>query len=485
MYIFIILHVFSFSFYKILVVRIRIRVNKKSFVNFIILFNMNILLFILLTLIYCLSYTHAKTRPASEIARVPPRGFSSWVTFRLYPNETLVKEIADVMNSSGLLSIGGYDILWIDDGWSECLSFESNGKCIEPAPRDNNGKIVPSATKFPNGMLALSNYVHSKGLKLGIYTAVSARTCGGYIGSLYNEVIDADTFINDWQLDAVKSDTCNTDCPIHTGCIQNSTYIMWNALDTLTERPIIYYIDSGNPTSPQRVYNPLNYHVSDLEAIYKLAINYKELVWNWAGISNTTVGVHAHMFKSWFDREDNWYSVLDNLHNQIRIAEYQTCGTFNMPDYLTIGMGGQSQEQYMAQFAAWVVLGAPLFISNDIRNMDNWTLNILTNTEALAINSDSLCIQGSQAMNFDATETWIKPLNDTSFAVAIINKDPIQTLNVTVSFESGGAFFPAAFLSAQVRDIFMKSNFSSISMNNFTVAIPPLGGRLYKVIPLS
>lgn len=440
--------------------------------------------FILSFLLSFFLFTYAKTKPPESIARVPPRGFSSWVTFRLYPNETLVKQVADAMNSSGLL-LAGYDILWIDDGWSECESFEPNGKCIQPAPRDSKGKIVPSATKFPSGMLNLANYVHDKGLKLGIYTAVSSRSCGGYIGSLYNEVIDADTFVNDWQLDALKSDTCDTDCPIHTGCIQNSTYVMWNALDTLTDRPIIYYIDSGNPTSPQRVYNPLNFHVTDPEAIYKLAINYTELVWNWAGFPNTNLGPHAHMFKSWFDREDNWYSVLDNLHNQVRIAEYQRCGTFNMPDYLTLGMGGQTQEQYMAQFAAWIILGAPLFISNDVRSMDNWTLTMLTNPEALAINADPLCIQGSQAMNFDATETWIKPLNDTSFAVAIINKDPNQSINVTVGFGSGMAFFPAAFSSAQVRDIFQQQDFPSVSVNNFTVTIPSLGGRLYRVTPVS
>jgi alpha-galactosidase len=108
-----------------------------------------------------------------------------------------------------------------------------------------------NAEKFPAGFAPLSAYAHARSLKIGIYTAVSARTCGGYIGSLGYEAVDAASFVA-WGFDAVKHDTCGTDCGIHTGCLQNSTLAMFNALDAATPAPVLYYIDSGNPTPRTR-----------------------------------------------------------------------------------------------------------------------------------------------------------------------------------------------------------------------------------------
>lgn len=141
--------------------------------------------------------------------------------------------------------------------------------CLKPGPRDENNRIVPDPERFPSGMKALADYVHSKGLKIGIYTAVSATTCGGYMASLGYEAIDAQTFA-DWGFDFVKHDTCNTDCGIHDGCMQDSTMKMSQGLKA-SGRDIIYYIDGGNPTGGPRVANPTQTGVTNPEAITKLA----------------------------------------------------------------------------------------------------------------------------------------------------------------------------------------------------------------------
>ena len=138
-------------------------------------------------------------------------------------------------------------------------------------------------------------------------------------------------------------------------------------------------------------------------------------------------------------------SVLTNAHNQIRVAEYQRCGTFNNPDMLTVGMGGLHQGQYRAEVFLWAILGAPLILGNDIRKTDNFTLDLVTNPGVLAIDQDPQCIQGSLARAIGATETWIKPLHDGTFAVVLLNKaEDKQNATLYISRDyNWGDFYPA------------------------------------------
>eukprot|EP00047_Mylnosiga_fluctuans_P015312 m.45174 g.45174 ORF g.45174 m.45174 type:complete len:436 (-) comp5862_c0_seq2:55-1362(-) len=407
---------------------------------------------------------------------LPPMGWSTWNTFRFNISTTLIMQSADFMAKSALKT-AGYEYILIDDGWPACAQGGGLEKCQEPAPRDADGRIPIDQSKFPGGFKPLTDYVHSLGLKIGIYTAVSARTCGGYSGSLGHERVDAQSFA-DWGFDFVKHDTCNTDCPIHNGCIQNSTALMQASLNA-TGRPIVYYIDSGNPTSPQRTFNPHQHSVVSQEALQKLATSSQELVWVWA--KNT-----AHMFKSWFDSFDAWESMLTNSHNQIRVAEYQSCGRFNMPDMLTIGQGAQSLAEYRAQMAIWVVLGAPLIIGCDIRTIQNDTLALLTNREALAINQDPDCIQGSLARAPDATEVWTKPLHDGSFAVALLNKgktEAIATLQIGPEI-NGGDFFPATIQAAHIRDVFSGKDLG-VHYGEFNLLVGAHDAALLRVTPVA
>ena len=169
-----------------------------------------------------------------------------------------------------------------------------------------------------------------------------------------------------------------------------------------------------------------------LQSSISTQVRPEELVWYWT--ARWADGKGPHLLKSWFDRKDSWASVLTNVQNQIRTAEYQRCGHFHNPDMLTIGMGGQTEAEYRSQFFLYAVLGAPMIMGNDIRLMDNFTVSLVTQKEVLAVAQDSDCVMGSLARNSDATESWIKPLADGSFAVVLLNKGAM-TANATVIFD--------------------------------------------------
>lgn len=269
----------------------------------------------------------------------------------------------------------------------------------------------------------------------------------------------------------------------------------------------VYYLDSGNPTSPQRTFNPYYQGIpayakaSEIqqESILKLANRPEELAWVWAtewgrnsvvpdpedARGRLTDDKGPHMFKSWFDRQDTWFSALTNLHSQARVAEYQRCSQFHMPDMLTIGMGGQSESEYRAQFFLWSILGAPLVMGNDIRNMDDFTVNLVTSPEVLMVDQDKQCVQGSLVKAVGATETWIKPLSDGSFAVVLLNKGEALA-NGTVYMDEAGQqwgsgvdFFPAVFQKMAVRDLHARKDLG-VFTSMYTTAIPPKDALLLK-----
>ena len=180
----------------------------------------------------------------------------------------------------------------IDDGWTGCLRGGGDAPCEEPAPRGADGRIPINRTKFPEGFRPLTAYLRSLGLRAGIYTAVGARTCGGFVGSLGHEAVDAAAFA-EWGFEFVKHDTCDV-CGLHDRCIQNATARMHAALNA-TGIPIVYYIDAGNPTALQRVFNPHQHHVVDPSALDKLAVKPSELVWWYARDSAHMVRWRRHV----------------------------------------------------------------------------------------------------------------------------------------------------------------------------------------------
>lgn len=412
------------------------------------------------------------------VARTPPMGWSTWNTFRFDVSSSLIIKSADAMISSGLRN-AGYEYVLIDDGWPMCAEYNHrDGHCLVPYPRDSQGRIQVNTTKFPDGMAVLADYIHSKGMKLGIYTAVSETTCGGFTGSLHHEKIDAQTFA-DWGMDFVKMDTCGKGpygCGVHDGCMQNSTAAMRDGLNA-TGRPIVFYIDAGNPTSSQRTYNPYQYHVRP-EAMVKVASIPSQLVWEWGPST-------ANMWKHWFDIGDNWASTIDNLHNMARLEMYQTPGAFNTPDMLTVGQGAMTETQYRSQFFLWAVLGSPLILGNDVRSMDNFTIELLTSSEVLAVNQDKDCVQASLAHFEGATEVWVKPLSSRNFAAVLFNNGPEPanvTLEISSNYQGNGDFYPATFPSAHLRDIYAQKDLG-VYTDGYTALVQGYDAMILLVIP--
>ena len=248
-------------------------------------------------------------------APTPPMGATTWLSVEFHVNASILQTLGDLMVSSGLAR-AGYTILWLDDGWPSCSTFNADGGCSVPAPRDAAGAIVPDPVKFPAGITGVSAYLHARGLRLGIYTAPHATTCGGFSGSLTHEAVDAASFAA-WGVDAVKLDAgCQDDSSIHDGTLLASLARMRDGLNA-TGRDIVYYVDDGNPTTGPKVYNPHGRgwaNTSRTRTHY--ARSWSEHVVNWGpGIAN--------MYKLWFDREDSWASMMDNVHQQVNFAWFQ------------------------------------------------------------------------------------------------------------------------------------------------------------------
>lgn len=273
------------------------------------------------------------------------------------------------------------------------------------------------------------------------------------------------------------------DCSLHNGCLLDSLTRMRDGLNA-TGRKIVYYIDDGNPTSGPKVFNPFQRGwPNDEFTKTHIATKWSEFVGSWGPDM-------ANMWKIWFDRQDNWYSLLDNVHQQVGMQWFQKCGAFNNPDFLTVGQGGMTQGQYRAEMFLYAVLGAPLIVSFDLANIDHFTRDLVTNPEILAINQDPDCVQGSNVKAYTAVDMWIRPLADKSFAVALVNKDPVNIQQIDLIFgdpssddHSDSDFFPVGpIYKAQIRDVYNRRNLGTFQ-KKFTQAIPPLDAVLLRVYP--
>lgn len=282
------------------------------------------------------------------IKNTPPMGWNSWNTFGADINEQLIKDTADKMAESGLLT-AGYTYLVIDDCWSK-------------KERDENGRLVADPEKFPNGMKAVADYVHSKGLKFGMYSCAGNLTCAGYPGSFEHEFTDAETFAS-WGVDFLKYDYCYHSNIIHGKYLYRR---MGTALKNCG-RDILFSACS------------------------------------W-GADNTAEWIResgAAMWRSTGDIVDSWASIKSLTEEQESILAYGGKGCFNDMDMLVVGMYGKgnvgleglNDTQYKTHFSIWALLGSPLMIGCDIRNMNDETLKILTNRELIKINQDEACRQ--------------------------------------------------------------------------------------------
>lgn len=311
----------------------------------------------------------------------PPMGWNSWNTFTWNINEDLIKETADIMVSSGLKD-AGYEYVVIDDCWSL-------------KQRDENGCLVADPEKFPHGMKAVADYVHSKGLKFGMYSCDGTHTCAGYPGSFEHEFQDAATFAS-WGVDYLKYDNCYK--PAHMDG------------EMLYKRMSLALRNCGRDI----LFSACNWGHDD--------------VYHWIQ------GSGAHLFRSTGDIQDNWESIKTLAQSQLDKTPFSGPFCHNDIDMLVVGMhggsnnewigslGGCTDEEYRTHFSLWAIMNSPLMIGCDIRSMSDATKEILMNPEVIAINQDIEC-RGPYMIPHLEKEvfTLVKPLSDGDLAIGMFN----------------------------------------------------------------
>lgn len=421
-------------------------------------------------------------------ALVPPRGLTTWELFDFAVNASAIEAVAAAMVSSGLVS-AGYDILWLDDGWPACDEFSGGpfSSCKTPAPRGPDGRIIPDPLKFPSGLAPVAASLRARGIRMGIYSAPHAATCGGFTGSLGHEAVDAAAWV-EWGITAVKMDAgCQDDCSIHDGCLLGSLARMRDGLNA-TGVPVLYYVDDGNPTTGPRVYNPAaRGWPQNAQTATHFARAWAENVVAWGGEI-------ANMYKLWFDRSDRWGSLLDNVGQQANFAWFQRPGAFLAPDQLTIGQGQMTAGEYRAEVFLYAALGAPMFLSAPIDRLSAAELALLTNPELLAVHADADCVMATRVWHATATagdrwpvETWVRPLADGSFVWTLVNLDPAEAHTVPILFGNGGDWagsdiFPASIDRGRVRDVAARADIGVFEAAA-NISVAPHDARLIRVYP--
>jgi alpha-galactosidase len=307
--------------------------------------------------------------PDNGLARTPPMGWNSWNKFASRVDDATVRSIADAMASNGMKD-AGYLYINIDDTWE--------------AGRDAQGNIQTNK-KFPD-MKALADYVHSKGLKLGIYSSPGPNTCAGYEGSYGHEEQDARTYA-EWGIDYLKYDWCGA-----------------RTLYTDEEMPALYQImgDALLKTKRPIVYSLCQYGRLD--------------VWKWGA------DVGGNLWRTTGDIRDAWDSMTRIGFSQNDLAPWAKPGHWNDPDMLEIGNGAMNETEYKTHLSLWAMLAAPLLAGNDLRSMSPEILAILTNRDVIAIDQDKLGKQGRRVWQSGDQEIWSRPLSGDAQAVAFFNR---------------------------------------------------------------
>ncbi len=366
------------------------------------------------------------------LAKTPPMGWNSWNKFGCNVSAKLIESMADAQVSSGLKD-AGYQYVVIDDCWQ--------------VSRDKNGNIVPDPERFPSGIKPVADYVHSKGLKFGIYSDAGTGTCQNRPGGRGYEFQDARQYAA-WGVDYLKYDWCN-----HS--TQNSTASYSLMRDALKKsgRPIVFSLCEWGSTQP----------------------------WLWA----TNVG---NLWRATGDIADKWSSgekqdglgVVQILDQVDGLYSYAGPGHWNDPDMLEVGNGGLNDTEARAHFSMWCMLAAPLIAGNDLRAMSPATKAILANKELIAVDQDSLGIQGHRVQRAGDLEVWSKPLSDGGRAVALLNRSG-SNAHITASWTAIG--YPPS-LKASVRDLWAAKDVG-VTQRGYSADVPSHGVVVLHVLPVT
>jgi alpha-galactosidase len=351
-------------------------------------------------------------------------GFNNWNSThcRAEFNESMVKAIADLFVEKGLKD-AGYQYVNLDDCWAL-------------PNRNADGKLVPDPARFPNGIKAVADYVHAKGLKLGIYTSAGTKTCDsvGFPGALGHEYSDARQFA-DWGVDYLKYDNCN-----NQGVDAKLRYTTMRDALKATGRPIVYSLCEWGENKP----------------------------WEWA----SDIG---HLWRTTGDINDSWGSMLSILKQNLPLAPYAGPGHWNDPDMLEVGNGGMTDTEYRSHFSMWSVMAAPLLIGSDLRKASPATFDILDNKEVIAVDQDPLGKQGTVLSSEGGRWVVAKEMKDGSRAVALFNETGSAQHIATTARAVGLPAAPAYTL----RDLWQRRSYNTAGAISATV--PAHGTVLVRV----
>ena len=386
------------------------------------------------------------------LSHLPPLGWNSWNTFGEKISASLIRERADCMVSSGWLA-AGYEYLVIDDCWSL-------------RERNEQGLLVPDPSKFPHGMKAIADYVHSKGLKFGMYSCAGVMTCAGYPSSYDHEFTDAETFAS-WGVDFLKYDYCNFP---ESGDCRTRYQTMAMALKS-TGRDILFSACNWGQKEP----------------------------WKWMR------SVGAHMYRSTGDIMDNYVSFTDIFKSQLDNLCMSAAGCFNDMDMLTVGMCGKGNvglgkvctyEEYRMQFALWCLTGVPLMLGADLRSLSPEYRALMQNPDLLRINQDEECRppmlirRGSVFTSNpdpregempwlqipDSSFTLFRHLSDGEYALAFVNLSDAESC-IHCEFVDLGLPVSSGF-SLEVRDVFSGEKIGK-KADYFNPVVPGHDMKLY------
>jgi len=336
-----------------------------------------------------LSLVSAASALQNGLARTPPMGWMAWQRFRCNIDcendpkncisEKLFMDMADRIAADGYKE-AGYEYVNIDDCWA---AKERDPKTM---------KLMPDPKRFPSGMKALADYVHSKGLKLGTYGDMGTYTCGGYPGSKFTMEIDAQTFA-EWGIDSFKMDGCYS----ATSDFSDSYPLMEFYLNQ-TGRPILF--SCSWPAYEMGQKDPVPY---------------------------PRIAQYCNIWRNCGDISDSWDSVsaIINFYGNDKwnFSKVAGPGNFNDPDMIVVGNPGLSISESKAQMAMWAMMASPLFLSADLRIVSNESRAIMLHKGIIAINQDPLGIQGTRISSLKSSSMWMRPLSNGCYAIAILNTD--------------------------------------------------------------
>jgi alpha-galactosidase len=382
-----------------------------------------------------------------RIALTPPMGWNSWNCFANAVSDEKIRKAADAMASSGLIN-HGWSYINIDDFWQTNPGEKNDASLMGPA-RDAEGRILPNK-RFPD-MKALADYVHNRGLKIGLYSSPGPTTCGGCVGSWQHELQDAQTYA-EWGYDYLKYDWCS--------------YSQVSGSSSLKDLMRPYLVMSAALRGQKR------------DIVHSLC------QYGMGNVSTWGDRAGGQCWRTTGDITDTWDSMSKIADAQDGLELFTQPGNWNDPDMLIVGMVGWgnlhptrlTQNEQYTHMSLWCLLCSPLLIGCDMTQLDAFTLNLLTNDEVLEVNQDPLGRQAARVQRTDASDIWAKRMEDGSLAVGLFNRGYL-TGTVTVALKTLGLTGPQ-----RVRDLWRQKELGT-ERDRITAEIPGHGALLLRLYP--